>query len=247
MTEPGSSTIATTNPRAAELVPGLRPGTRVDAPGSPLPPLSTALARETVIEHHGRTLAVTAAPLGSEADGVVWTVRDVTERARLERAKSDFVATASHELRSPLTSIKGFVELLERSPENMSARQREFVDIILRSTDRLVELVNDLLDVARIDADNVEITRRPIDVGEAVTRCRRADGAADRATSTSSSASTSPRPCRSRSPTRAGSARSSPTCSPTPISTPRRAAASMSASRPTAPGCRSSSPTPASG
>ena len=121
-----------------------------------------------MIEHGGRILAVTAAPLGSEADGVVWTVRDVTERARLERAKSEFVATASHELRSPLTSIKGFVELLERSPENMSDRQREFVDIILRSTDRLVELVNDLLDVARIEADSVEITRRPIDIGEAV-------------------------------------------------------------------------------
>ena len=44
--------------------------------------------------------------------GLVWTVRDVSERARLERLKSEFVATASHELRSPLTSIKGFVELL---------------------------------------------------------------------------------------------------------------------------------------
>ena len=100
---------------------------------------------------------------------MVWTVRDMSERARLERAKSEFVATASHELRSPLTSIKGFVELLERSPEGMSERQREFVDIILKSTDRLVDLVNDLLDVARIEADHVEINRRPIDVGEAVT------------------------------------------------------------------------------
>jgi CheY-like chemotaxis protein/two-component sensor histidine kinase len=78
------------------------------------------------------------------------------------------VATASHELRSPLTSIKGFVELLARSPESLSQRQREFVDIILRSTDRLVDLVNDLLDVARIEADRVEINPRPIDVGEAV-------------------------------------------------------------------------------
>jgi CheY-like chemotaxis protein/two-component sensor histidine kinase len=51
----------------------------------------------------------------------------------------------------------------------MSDRQREFVDIILKSTDRLVDLVNDLLDVARIEADHVEINRRPIDVGEAVT------------------------------------------------------------------------------
>ena len=49
--------------------------------------------------------------------GVVWTVHDMSERARLERAKSEFVATASHELRSPLTSIKGFVELLERSSD----------------------------------------------------------------------------------------------------------------------------------
>ena len=168
VTEPGSSTIATVNPRAAELVPELVVGGSVDAADSPLPPLEAALGGETIVEHRGRALAVTAAPLGADSDGVVWTVRDTSERARLERAKSEFVATASHELRSPLTSIKGFVELLERSPENMSERQREFVDIILRSTDRLVDLVNDLLDVARIEADRVEINRRPIDVGEAV-------------------------------------------------------------------------------
>jgi CheY-like chemotaxis protein/two-component sensor histidine kinase len=92
----------------------------------------------------------------------------MTARAQLEHAKSEFVATASHELRSPLTSIKGFVELLKGAPENMSPRQREFVDIILKSTDRLVDLVNDLLDVARIEANHVEIARRPIDIGEAV-------------------------------------------------------------------------------
>jgi signal transduction histidine kinase len=168
VTEPGSTQIATVNPRAAELVPELTAGGRVDGQESPLPPLEAALKGETIVEHGGRVLAVTAAPLGSTGDGVVWTVRDTSERARLERAKSEFVATASHELRSPLTSIKGFVELLERSPEDMSERQREFVDIILRSTDRLVDLVNDLLDVARIEADHVEINRRPIDVGEAV-------------------------------------------------------------------------------
>jgi CheY-like chemotaxis protein/two-component sensor histidine kinase len=50
----------------------------------------------------------------------------------------------------------------------MNERQREFIDIILRSTDRLVELVNDLLDVARIDADRVELERRPTEVGEAI-------------------------------------------------------------------------------
>jgi signal transduction histidine kinase/FixJ family two-component response regulator len=168
VTEPDSTAIAAVNPRASQLVPELVAAGRIDAEGSPLPPLDMALAAETVVEHDGRTLSITAAALGNTHDGVVWTVRDMSERARLERAKSEFVATASHELRSPLTSIKGFVELLARAPENMSARQREFVEIILRSTDRLVDLVNDLLDVARIEADHVEIHRRPIDVGEAV-------------------------------------------------------------------------------
>jgi signal transduction histidine kinase len=168
VTEAGSSVVSTINPRSSELVPELAVGSRTDSEASPLPALDTALKGETTIEHHGRSLAVTAAMLGGENSGVVWTVRDMTERARLERAKSEFVATASHELRSPLTSIKGFVELLERSPDNLTERQREFVDIILRSTDRLVDLVNDLLDVARIEADRVEISPRPIDVGEAV-------------------------------------------------------------------------------
>jgi CheY-like chemotaxis protein/anti-sigma regulatory factor (Ser/Thr protein kinase) len=93
-------------------------------------------------------------------------VRDNTERVRLERAKSEFVATASHELRSPLTSIKGFVELLGST--QITDRQREFIDIILLSTNRLVDLVNDLLDVARVEAGQLEIQRRPIAVAEAV-------------------------------------------------------------------------------
>ena len=168
VTEPNSARIATVNPRASQLVPSLTLGSDVDAATSPLPPLEGALGGETLVESEGRALAVTAARLEPDDAGVVWTVRDMTERTRLEQAKSEFVAMASHELRSPLTSIKGFVELLERSPENMSDRQREFVDIILRSTDRLVDLVNDLLDVGQIEADRVELNRRPIDVGEAI-------------------------------------------------------------------------------
>ncbi|HEY1524341.1 MAG TPA: ATP-binding protein [Solirubrobacteraceae bacterium] len=169
VTEPGSSQISAVNPTVAVLVPELAVGRRTDGEQSPLPTLDAALSGETFVEHQGKTLAVTAARLGTgdNDEGVVWTVRDATERAKLERAKSEFVATASHELRSPLTSIKGFIELLHRSPENMSQRQREFVEIILKSTDRLTELVSHLLDVARIEADHVEIDLRPMDAGEA--------------------------------------------------------------------------------
>jgi signal transduction histidine kinase len=80
------------------------------------------------------------------------------ELARMEmseRARSEFMATASHELRSPLTSIKGFAELLTRGPyaASIPAREREFVEIIGRSADRLVDLVDELLDVARLNSD----------------------------------------------------------------------------------------------
>ena len=156
------------NPRAEELVGALRPGEPANGPGSPLPPLEDALAAEVVVEHEGRTLAVTAAPLGAgEEAGTVWTVRDVSERARLDRLKSEFVATASHELRSPLTSIKGFAELLALS-DDLNDREREFAELILLSADRMVELANDLLDVASVEAGQIELRRRAVDLGEAV-------------------------------------------------------------------------------
>jgi signal transduction histidine kinase len=159
--------VTSVNPRAAELVPALVPGARTEGDGSPLPGLAEALRREVVVDTGERTLAVTASELEGADQGVVWTIRDISERARLERLKSEFVATASHELRSPLTSIKGFVELLSRS-EGLDDKQREFVDVILLSTNRLVDLVNDLLDVARIEAGQIEIHPRPTDLVEAV-------------------------------------------------------------------------------
>ena len=178
---------------------------------------------------------------------MVWTVRDTTERARLERAKSEFVATASHELRSPLTSIKGFVELLHRSPEGMSDRQREFVEIILKSTERLTELVNDLLDVARIEADRVEINRRPVDVGEAVREVAELMGPQIAAKRQRLSVHVAPDDrARARRPRR-GSARSSPTCSPTRTCTRAREGGSTFASSPTARGSSWWCRTPASG
>ncbi len=162
--------VTSLNPRATELVPGLRVGSLAHAPGSPLPELADALSREVTVRREGDlTLAVTAARLAGSEGGVAWTLRDITERARLEQAKSDFVATASHELRSPLTSIKGFIELLEATDnENLTERQREFIHIALQSTDRLVELVNDLLDIARIEAGQFEIHPRSVDLRDTV-------------------------------------------------------------------------------
>jgi signal transduction histidine kinase/CheY-like chemotaxis protein/HAMP domain-containing protein len=157
--------ITTMNPRARELAPGLQSGGPAHGPHSPLPRLPEALAGEVTVQQGAGSLAITAARLAGPEGGVVWTLRDVTERARLEQAKSDFVATASHELRSPLTSIKGFIELLESTnSENLTERQQEFIGIVLQSTDRLVDLVNDLLDIARIESGQFEIHAGSVDL-----------------------------------------------------------------------------------
>ncbi len=157
--------VSAMNPRGRQLVSQLRPGIPAHGPGSPLPPIQEALAGEVTIGHDGVSIAVTAARLAGTDGGSVWTLRDITERARLEQAKSDFVATASHELRSPLTSIKGFIELLQTTEnQNLTARQLDFIHIALQSTDRLVDLVNDLLDVARIESGQFEIQPRSCDL-----------------------------------------------------------------------------------
>jgi signal transduction histidine kinase/HAMP domain-containing protein len=149
------------NPRAAHMIPGLAVGEPLDAEGGVLPSIEDAIGGEAMIEAGGRALAVTASPLETGTGGTVWTIRDTTERVRLERMKSDFVAAASHELRSPLTSIKGFAELLGHS-DDLTAKQREATDIIRASTDRLVGLVDDLLEVARIEAGRVSVVQQTI-------------------------------------------------------------------------------------
>ena len=156
-----SGRVTAFNPRAGQMIPGLSVGEPLDAEGGVLPRTEDAIGGETMIEAGGRALAVTASPLETGTGGTVWTIRDTTERVRLERMKSDFVAAASHELRSPLTSIKGFAELLGRS-DGLTAKQREATDIIRASTDRLVGLVDDLLEVARIEAGRVSVVQQTI-------------------------------------------------------------------------------------
>ncbi len=89
--------------------------------------------------------------------------RRAGERDQLDRMKDEFVLTASHELRSPLTSVQGFAELLLLEREKLSPKQAETVEVILDNTRHLVRLLNDLLDLARSDAGRLTI--RPEQTG----------------------------------------------------------------------------------
>jgi len=90
--------------------------------------------------------------------------REASQRDRLDRMKDEFVLTASHELRSPLTSVQGFAELLMLEREKLSPKQAETVEIILDNSRHLVRLLNDLLDLARSDAGRLTIKPVPTEV-----------------------------------------------------------------------------------
>ena len=87
--------------------------------------------------------------------------RRAGERDQLDRMKDEFVLTASHELRSPLTSVQGFAELLLLERERLSPKQADTVEVILDNTRHLVRLLNDLLDLARSDAGRLTIRAEP--------------------------------------------------------------------------------------
>jgi signal transduction histidine kinase len=94
--------------------------------------------------------------------------REASKRDELDRIKDEFVLTASHELRSPLTSVQGFAELLMLEREKLSSKQAETVEIILDNSRHLVRLLNDLLDLARSDAGRLAIKPVPTEVGPLV-------------------------------------------------------------------------------
>ncbi len=87
-----------------------------------------------------------------------------SQRDQLDRLKDEFVLTASHELRSPLTSVQGFAELLMLERDSLTPRQIETVEIILDNCRHLVRLLNDLLDLARSDAGRLGLRLRPIEL-----------------------------------------------------------------------------------
>lgn len=126
---------------------------------------------ETVRERKdGRPIdvSVTVSATRDEAGritGFSTIARDITERKAIERLKDEFIATVSHELRTPLTAIRGHVELiLDGEAGPVTPLQRQFLGVAIQNTDRLAALINDLLDVEKIEAGKMQIRQEPVDV-----------------------------------------------------------------------------------
>ena len=130
--------------------------------------------REIAITRGGKEvwLSLTEAAMRDASGGVagrIFAFRDVSSERAVEEMKSDFVATVSLELRTPLTSIYGFAETLLRSDVGFGREEREtFLGYISSESERLIRIVDDLLDVARLDAGTLGVATAPTDVADVV-------------------------------------------------------------------------------
>jgi len=125
------------------------------------------------LDIEGRVVSVHLAPvlMGDEFLGTVSVFRDVTAEVEAERAKTEFVSTVSHELRTPMTSIKGYVDLLLMGTVGtLTNDQQHFLSVIKSNTDRLTVLVDDLLDISRIESGRVAISPKRVRVDGVVSQ-----------------------------------------------------------------------------
>ena len=162
--------IVTANPAArrqlgygaTEALPGLAELFRVKAAREVVDAvLQGQPVQDRQLEMDGRVFLVNARPLPS--GGAVLVLHDLTEVRRLEAVRRDFVANVSHELKTPLTSISGYAETLLGDGMDLETTHR-FLGTILNNARRMQRLVDDLLDLSRIESGRWQPTRSAVDV-----------------------------------------------------------------------------------
>lgn len=113
----------------------------------------------------------TISPVLDEDDELIYFVgieRDITTEKAVDRAKSEFVSLASHQLRTPLSSINWYTEMLLDDKKNLKKEQKEFLNEIVAGSKRMVTLVNDLLNVSRLELGHMMIKPKKIDMVQAI-------------------------------------------------------------------------------
>ncbi len=130
--------------------------------------------KETVVKEidisrpHAKKVLRTDTSLVSQAEsgediGTVTVVRDITLEKELEQLKDDFIHSITHDLRSPMTSIRGFLEfLMDGTAGEINEQQNEFLQIIDKSSQRLLNMINDILDVAKMESGTMPLDIEPV-------------------------------------------------------------------------------------
>jgi signal transduction histidine kinase len=105
-----------------------------------------------------------------ELEAATAELREANERLKeLDRLKDDFVSTVTHELRTPLTTIRAFTEILADDPDVELGQRKKFLGIITKETERLTRLINQVLDLAKIESGKAEWAESPVDMKEVIT------------------------------------------------------------------------------
>ena len=125
------------------------------------------VAARTAVGRGHRPLRLYVSPMRNDGRvvGALAMVEDITEIRRLEQVRTDFAANVSHELKTPLTSIRGFVETLENGAIDNPPMAHKFLKIIMLETERLTRLINDILSISKLESghDEVYIERLRLD------------------------------------------------------------------------------------
>ena len=129
------------------------------------PAASTGPATTLPVELEGRELWLSVAGV-SFAEGTVYAFRDLTEERRLEELKADFVATVSHELRTPIAAVYGAVKTLEREDAVSEDLRRHLFSIISDQSERLVDLVNDILLTSQVESGRLVLASEQVDASD---------------------------------------------------------------------------------
>jgi PAS domain S-box-containing protein len=122
---------------------------------------------EERFEVEDRVVSIRVAPVIRQGmfEGTVSVFRDITKDVEVDRLKSDFVSMVSHELRTPMTSLKGYIDLLHSEMAGpVNDAQKRFLQILKDNADRLTVLLNDLLDISRIDTGRIRLSMEAIDL-----------------------------------------------------------------------------------
>jgi len=107
---------------------------------------------------------------GQYKDRILIAIEDITEKKEIDRRKDDFLSIASHELKTPLTTIKGLIQLLQRMvPEGSSDKYTITLDKVSLYVDRLNILISDLLDTSKIQSGNIELHKEPFKIDKTIT------------------------------------------------------------------------------
>lgn len=181
------SMLAADNAEPPQLVPGLPPGYTELSPGikalfAQADAGATVDGDIDVITTGGTTVParVTVTPHKDGAgaqQGYLFVLTDETRAVEVARMKDEFVGMISHELRTPLSAIIGFLDLLQNDPgQPLTDDQQEFVGIIERNAQRLLNLVGDLLFTAQVESGRFPLEREEVDVAELVRSAARSAG-----------------------------------------------------------------------